>query len=108
MDEFKKSFWQAVWRAREAGVKIEYNMKIEKDGEEEILFCDDLMEGIQRGYPKPRYSEEENADSQKGTDSVNKKWFYERHPNLPMWISLAAIIAMIAMPIIRKVLGQMP
>lgn len=33
--------------------------------------------------------------------------FPERHPDLPMWISLIALIASIAMPLLRKFLEGM-
>lgn len=52
--------------------------------------------------------EKKNAARPRGTDSGEKIPFHKRHPDLPMWISLTALIASIAMPIIRQVLGQTP
>lgn len=36
----------------------------------------------------------------------NRKPFYKRHPNLPLWLSIVALIASIVMPVIREILAK--
>ncbi len=38
---------------------------------------------------------------------TDRKVFRERHPDLPFWLSIIALAASIAMPILRKVLEGM-
>ena len=47
------------------------------------------------------------TEGQERGEQMKKKFekFRERHPDFPMWLSLIALLASIAMPILRKFLS---